>query len=395
MSSKENKNKIDFKFNYVLIGNSNVGKSSLLKIFFDNKNSEKIEDYNTKKIVLEDKKILIKFYNMFLFREIQGLIFVYDITNLQSFEKINFYLKEINFSKKIFKILIGNKKDLENERKITFEQGKNFADSNEMLFFETSAKEKMNIQEPILSMTKEIIKKLKEKNKKIPFINSEQSKLIDETLMNTYNYSIDQLMEIAGLTVAKIISNEILKKNPQKILCICGPGNNGGDGLVASRYLKEFGYEIDIYYPKPNVKNPLFKRLISQCEAYEIKIISNEIVNYSNYSFFIDAIFGFSFKGEIRQPFKNIIDELNNFQDKIISIDIPSGFDVENGNVNHTFVPNYLISLTLPKLCSKNFNGRHFLGGRFVPLILYKKLNIQVDNNLYDNLNSDLYLEIK
>ena len=395
MSSKENKNKIDFKFNYVLIGNSNVGKSSLLKSFFDNKNSEKIEDYNTKKIDLEDKKILIKIYNMFLFREIQGLIFVYDITDLQSFEKINFYLKEINFSKKIFKILIGNKKDLENERKITFEQGKNFADSNEMLFFETSAKEKMNIQEPILSMTKEIIKKLKEKNKKIPFINSEQSKLIDETLMNTYNYSIDQLMEIAGLTVAKIISNEILKKNPQKILCICGPGNNGGDGLVASRYLKEFGYEIDIYYPKPNVKNPLFKRLISQCEAYEIKIISNEIVNYSNYSFFIDAIFGFSFKGEIRQPFKNIIDELNNFQDKIVSVDIPSGFDVENGNVNHTFVPNYLISLTLPKLCSKNFNGRHFLGGRFVPLILYKKLNIQVDNNLYDNLNSDLYLEIK
>ena len=395
MSSKENKNKIDFKFNYVLIGNSNVGKSSLLKSFFDNKNSEKIEDYNTKKIDLEDKKILIKFYNMFLFREIQGLIFVYDITDLQSFEKINFYLKEINFSKKIFKILIGNKKDLENERKITFEQGKNFADSNEMLFFETSAKEKMNIQEPILSMTKEIIKKLKEKNKKIPFINSEQSKLIDETLMNTYNYSIDQLMEIAGLTVAKIISNEILKKNPQKILCICGPGNNGGDGLVASRYLKEFGYEIDIYYPKPNVKNPLFKRLISQCEAYEIKIISNEIVNYSNYSFFIDAIFGFSFKGEIRQPFKNIIDELNNFQDKIVSVDIPSGFDVENGNVNHTFVPNYLISLTLPKLCSKNFNGRHFLGGRFVPLILYKKLNIQFNNNLYDNLNSDLYLEIK
>jgi NAD(P)H-hydrate epimerase len=395
MSSKENKNKIDFKFNYVLIGNSNVGKSSLLKSFFNNKNSEKIEDYNTKKIDLEDKKILIKFYNMFLFREIQGLIFVYDITDLQSFEKINFYLKEINFSKKIFKILIGNKKDLENERKITFEQGKNFADSNEMLFFETSAKEKMNIQEPILSMTKEIIKKLKEKNNKIPFINSEQSKLIDETLMNTYNYSIDQLMEIAGLTVAKIISNEILKKNPQKILCICGPGNNGGDGLVASRYLKEFGYEIDIYYPKPNVKNPLFKRLISQCEAYEIKIISNEIVNYSNYSFFIDAIFGFSFKGEIRQPFKNIIDELNNFQDKIVSVDIPSGFDVENGNVNHTFVPNYLISLTLPKLCSKNFNGRHFLGGRFVPLILYKKLNIQVDNNLYDNLNSDLYLEIK
>jgi NAD(P)H-hydrate epimerase len=240
--------------------------------------------------------------------------------------------------------------------------------------------------------------KITKKNKsKITFINSEQSKLIDETLMTTFNYSIDQLMEIAGLTCAKIISNEILKLNPisQKILCICGPGNNGGDGLVASRYLKEFGYEIEIYYPKPNEKNPLFKRLISQCEAYEIKIITNETINYSNYSYFIDAIFGFSFKGEIRQPFKNIIDELNKFQDKIISIDIPSGFDIENGNINNTFQPNYLISLTLPKLCSKNFNGKHFLGGRFVPKILYKKLNIEVDDNLYENLNSNLYIEIK
>ena len=238
-----------------------------------------------------------------------------------------------------------------------------------------------------------ITKKIKSK---ITFINSEQSKLIDETLMTTFNYSIDQLMEIAGLTCAKIISNEILKLNPisQKILCICGPGNNGGDGLVASRYLKEFGYEIEIYYPKPNEKNPLFKRLISQCEAYEIKIIKNETINYSNYSYFIDAIFGFSFKGEIRQPFKNIIDELNKFQDKIISIDIPSGFDIENGNINNTFQPNYLISLTLPKLCSKNFNGKHFLGGRFVPKILYKKLNIEVDDNLYENLNSNLYIEI-
>jgi len=237
-----------------------------------------------------------------------------------------------------------------------------------------------------------------EKNKNsIPFINSEQSKLIDETLMTTFNYSIDQLMEIAGLSVATVITNEILKNNPvnKKILCICGPGNNGGDGLVASRYLKEFGYVVEIYYPKPNNKNPLFKKLISQCEAYEIKILTNESINYSDYSFIIDGIFGFSFKGEIRQPFKDIIENLNKIPDKIISIDIPSGYDIEKGNINNTFKPGYLISLTLPKLCSKNFEGKHYLGGRFVPLILYKKLNIEVNKNFYENLSSNLYIEIK
>jgi NAD(P)H-hydrate epimerase len=52
---------------------------------------------------------------------------------------------------------------------------------------------------------------------------------------------------------------------------------------------------------------------------------------------------------------------------KIISIDIPSGWDVEKGNVNDTFVPDMLISLQAPKLCAENFKGAHYVGGRFVP----------------------------
>lgn len=51
----------------------------------------------------------------------------------------------------------------------------------------------------------------------------------------------------------------------------------------------------------------------------------------------------------------------------IFSIDIPSGWDVEKGNIHGSFTPNYLISLTLPKIGCKNFNGKHYLGGRFIP----------------------------
>ena len=61
---------------------------------------------------------------------------------------------------------------------------------------------------------------------------------------------------------------------------------------------------------------------------------------------------------------------------KIASVDIPSGWDIEKGNVNNTFTPDLLISLTLPKLCSLDFKGIHYLGGRFVPPSLYQKLNI-------------------
>ena len=241
---------------------------------------------------------------------------------------------------------------------------------------------------------------MESKENLIPYINAETSANVDKELMGAYNYSIDQLMEIAGLTVAKVVNQEFVKSTKNcKILTLCGPGNNGGDGLVASRYLKEFGNEVDILYPKKNTKNALYTRLITQCENYEIKISEKIYDNkedyekiFKNYDIMVDALFGFSFKGEIRQPFKTIIEAMKKFENKIISVDIPSGFDIDKGNIFDTFIPKGLISLTLPKLCSKTFKGEHYLGGRFVPKKLFEKFNIKGDN-LYKNC-SELYIKI-
>ena len=236
----------------------------------------------------------------------------------------------------------------------------------------------------------------------IPYINAETSALVDKELMGTYNYSIDQLMEIAGLTVAKVVNQEYVLKSKQnnlKIITLCGPGNNGGDGLVASRYLKEFGNEVEILYPKKNTKNPLYERLITQCQNYGILINEKILETKEEYEkifeqndIIIDALFGFSFKGEIRQPFKTIIEAMKKFENKIISVDIPSGFDIVKGNIFDTFIPKGLVSLTLPKLCSKDFKGEHFLGGRFVPKKLFEKFNLNCDN-LYKK-SPDLYVKI-
>jgi len=233
----------------------------------------------------------------------------------------------------------------------------------------------------------------------IPFIDAETSQKIDQELMGSYSYSIDQLMEIAGLTVAKVVNQEFVKGNKCKILTLCGPGNNGGDGLVASRFLKEFGNEVDILYPKRNTKNELYKRLVTQCENYEINMMDKTYETkeeyeqlYDKYDFIVDALFGFSFKGEIRQPFKTMIEAMKKFESKIISVDIPSGFDINNGNIFNTFIPKGLVSLTLPKLCSKSFAGEHYLGGRFVPKKLFEKFNMKCEK-LYQNCN-DLYVKI-
>jgi NAD(P)H-hydrate epimerase len=81
----------------------------------------------------------------------------------------------------------------------------------------------------------------------------------------------------------------------------------------------------------------------------------------------LDAIFGFSFKGPVRPPFDAALPLLASSRLPIVSVDIPSGWDVDTGQGNAVLYPDVLVSLTAPKEGVKGFKGRHLLGGRFVP----------------------------
>ena len=78
-----------------------------------------------------------------------GVLVVYDITDRDSFDNLNSWLIEIekNANKNVYKLLIGNKSDLEEKRKVTYQEGKDFATSNGMQFMETSAKTASKVQE--------------------------------------------------------------------------------------------------------------------------------------------------------------------------------------------------------------------------------------------------------
>lgn len=217
----------------------------------------------------------------------------------------------------------------------------------------------------------------------LKYLSQEEAQAVDEELFNEYKFSVDQLMELAGLScataIAKAYPATAFTNNLASVLVICGPGNNGGDGLVCARHLKMFGYEPAVFYPKRPSK-PLFEGLTTQCQKMDIPFLSEfpaeaELIDGA-YSLVVDAIFGFSFKGAVREPFNSILKTLKHVTIPIASIDIPSGWDVETGNPDG-IQPDFLISLTAPKKSAIHFTGRyHFLGGRFVPLALHKKYNL-------------------
>ena len=71
-----------------------------------------------------------------------------------------------------------------------------------------------------------------------------EAQQIDEQLMGPLGFSVDQLMELAGLACATSLASEYPKETHKRVLVIAGPGNNGGDGLVAARHLYHFGYTV-------------------------------------------------------------------------------------------------------------------------------------------------------
>ena len=101
----------------------------------------------------------------------QGIILVYDITDIESFKNLNYWIFEIekNASKNAYKILIGNKCDMESERKVTVEQGKDLAAKYGMEFFEASAKKSINVSKSFITMTRDNIKKFVLNKHKILF----------------------------------------------------------------------------------------------------------------------------------------------------------------------------------------------------------------------------------
>ena len=168
----------DYLLKYIIIGDAAVGKSNLLLRFAQNdfKNEYQLTigvEFGAKNIDINNKKFRLQIWDTAgqenyrsitraYYKNSVCAILVYDISNRDSFDHISNWIEDClaQSPKTVFMVLVGNKSDLNDNRKVSFQEGQDMARNNNMMFFETSAKTGENVEKIFEDSAKEISNKI-------------------------------------------------------------------------------------------------------------------------------------------------------------------------------------------------------------------------------------------
>lgn len=165
---------------------------------------------------------------------------------------------------------------------------------------------------------------------------------LDRTAIEDYAIPGVLLMENAGRNVAEEVMNVLENSSKRNVAIICGKGNNGGDGFVIARHLYNNGYDVKLFLLTKcsdilgdgdaglnlNILTKMKININEILDSADVDTMMNEI---NNCSLIVDAIFGTGLKGNLREPAKSIIVKINDLNIPVVSVDIPSGLDCNEG----------------------------------------------------------------
>ena len=212
----------DLMFKILLLGDSGVGKSSLLLRYTKNEFMTDMRstigvEFGLKYIKIENLQLKVQIWDtagMERYRSItnayykgaKGVIAVYDICRKKSFESVDKWIED--FKSKADEdaviLLIGNKNDLNEKREVSIEEAEIKAKKNKFAFMETSAKDNNNVQKAFETLFEEIIKKYKEKNE----INDDKNMISGSNIKGFMKEKVGSISGLSGGNIIQIDVNE-------------------------------------------------------------------------------------------------------------------------------------------------------------------------------------------
>jgi NAD(P)H-hydrate epimerase len=217
---------------------------------------------------------------------------------------------------------------------------------------------------------------------------------IDRSTIEKYGIAGTVLMERAGLSVVKrinalffadppsippLLSGDTeglkrLKPLPEKLIVLCGSGNNGGDGFVIARILHNQGKEVEVFLSGPAKKLKGDARInYDAAKKFGVKIspITKFIARYplqvARHCLFVDALLGTGLSKEVKKPLSDVINKINKLDAPVVSVDIPSGISSDTGQVMGCAVrAQFTVTFGLPKRGHFLYPGAEHTGQLYI-----------------------------
>ncbi|MED5331146.1 MAG: NAD(P)H-hydrate epimerase [Planctomycetota bacterium] len=139
---------------------------------------------------------------------------------------------------------------------------------------------------------------------------AEEAQAMDRWLVDEKGRTIESLMALAGLRVAEQARDLIVQKGLRRVLILAGPGNNGGDAVVAGEHLKE-GFDVTVIRP----------------------LKGETMVDINGEDLIIDGLFGVGLDRPIESPVREAVLAVNGSEATVLSVDLPSGLCATTGEV--------------------------------------------------------------
>ena len=221
-------------------------------------------------------------------------------------------------------------------------------------------------------------------------ISTEQMREVDRLMIESYGITLLQMMENAGRNLAEQAVRMLahLPNRANKLLVLCGAGNNGGGGLVAARHLHNRGLRVDLQLVAPANKLkpvPVHQWNILQKLGFE----GEAKLDLNQYDLIIDAMIGYGLTGDPRKPAADWIEGVDESRVEVLSLDAPSGLDTSTGKLGNPCIQAAAtLTLALPKMGlsieqAASVVGKLYVADISVPPELYQQMGLAVPASLF------------
>ncbi len=230
----------------------------------------------------------------------------------------------------------------------------------------------------------------------IPLFSSEQIRNADEYAIKKLGIPGIALMENASRSIAlEMLSRFEEISTFDTVGIICGKGNNGGDGFALARHLINSGFEVKVVslaaskelkgdaLTNYNILKNLLKE-VKQNPIIHFKSI-RDISKLNDCSVIVDALLGTGAKGELREPYKSIVEKVNDFDVLRVAVDIPTGVNSDTGAGKTAFDADLTVTMA-------EFKKGLFFGDGYKYSGDVAKGDIGINPEYFDNLTVSEYL---